>query len=115
MTIPASVIHAAEKAVAAAQNVPFVGGRQRNIAGAVLAAVASDFQVESLRSGFKWLAGAVAESASKIPPSPAEPNLATSYWNGYRAAIQEVVDLLAEPKLIDKAMASLDRCQGKDS
>lgn len=59
---------------------------------------------EELRGALGWLSEAVTEAAQKAPAPSATPDLASAYWDGYRAASREVSDLLTEPKLIEKAI-----------
>lgn len=52
-------------------------------------------------------AGLVREAvADKTPIPSGESNLATAYWDGYRAAGYEIADLLEEPKLARAVLAA---------
>lgn len=71
-------------------------------ARAALAAAGPLIAAETLRDGLGWLRTALAEvtTPSSTPTEP--PSLAGEYWRGYRAARDEVLDLLDEPALLDR-------------
>lgn len=51
------------------------------------------------RDGLGGMADAIREAIARAPRRTTEVNLATAYWDGYRAAGEEVADLLEEPAL----------------
>ena len=55
---------------------------------------------DAVRAALTWFAEAVGEVEVKHADDGTRPG---DYWNGYRAAKNEIADLLAEPKLIEKA------------
>ncbi|ALD64016.1 hypothetical protein AFL94_08870 [Arthrobacter sp. LS16] len=56
---------------------------------------------DAVRAALAWFAQAVAEVEVKFAADGTRPG---DYWTGYRAAKNEIADLLAEPKLIAKAV-----------
>ena len=72
------------------------------IATAALTAAGPLIAAEALREGVRWLRSALAEvtTPSSTPTEPT--SLAGEYWRGYRAARDEMLDLLDEPALLER-------------